>query len=74
MLAKKKVSAKCPFRGFDVCLGTEFAIFRAGDASSTDPGSCELRALGEMSKSLMEMRFHQAASGPLQNMPKPRTI
>ena len=74
MRPKNKISAKCPFRGFDVCLGTACAIFREGDASSTDPGSCEIRALGEISKSLMEMRFHQAAPSPLQNMPKSRTV
>jgi len=74
MRPKNKISAKCPFRGFDVCLGTEFAIFRAGDASSADPGSCEICALGEISRSLTEMRFHQAAPGPLQNTPKSRTV
>jgi len=74
MLFKKKISVKCPFRGFDVCLGAECAMFREGDANSTDPGSCEIRALGEISESLMEMRFHRAAPGPLQNTPKSRTV
>jgi hypothetical protein len=74
MRPKNKISAKCPFRGFDVCLGTACAIFREGDASTTDPGSCEIRALGEISRSLMEMRFHQAAPGPLQNVPRSGTV
>jgi len=69
MLDKKKIAAKCPFRGFDVCLGTACAIFREGAASSTDPGSCELRALGEISKSLMEMQFRQPGPGTTQNKP-----
>jgi hypothetical protein len=66
---KNKISAKCPFRGFDVCLGTECAIFREGAESSADPGSCELRALGEISKSLMEMQLRQSGPSTTQNKP-----
>ena len=69
MSPKNKISAKCPFRGFDVCLGTECAIFREGPESSTDPGSCELRALGEISRILMEMQFRQSGPSTTQNKP-----
>ena len=74
MIPKNKITVKCPFRGFDVCLGTACAIFREGDATSADPGGCEIRALGEISKSLMEIRFRQPASGPLQGIPGTRTV
>ena len=69
MRPKNKISAKCPFRGFDVCVGTACALFREGHPDSTDAGSCELRALGEISKSLMEMLFHQRGPDTTQNKP-----
>jgi len=69
MRPKNKISAKCPFRGFDVCLGTACALFREGLPGSTDAGSCELRALGEISKSLMEMQFRQSGPSTTQNKP-----
>jgi hypothetical protein len=69
MHPKSKISAKCPFRGFDVCLGTECAIFREGSPRSADPGSCELRALGEISKSLMEIQLRQPGPNTMQNKP-----
>jgi|GEM_PF-4417817 len=70
MIPKNEIAVRCPFRGFDVCMGTACAFFEEGDPTSADPGSCVIRALGEISKSLLEMRFHQAAPGPLQNAPR----
>jgi hypothetical protein len=69
MHPKNKISARCPFRGFDVCLGTACAIFREGDPRSADAGSCEFRALGEISKSLTEMQFRQSGPSTTQNKP-----
>ncbi len=69
MQPKNKISAKCPFRGFDVCLGTECALFREGHPDSAHAGSCQLRALGEISKSLMEMQYQQHGPDTTQNKP-----
>jgi len=69
MRPKNKISAKCPFRGFDVCVGTACALFREGHPDSAHAGSCELRALGEIAKSLTEMQYHQRGPGTTQNKP-----
>jgi hypothetical protein len=69
MRSRNKISAQCPFRGFDVCVGSACALFREGRPDSAHAGSCELRALGEISKSLMDMQYQQRGPDTTQNKP-----